>query len=289
MCHPTKNEEGDIEDVEGMTAFIHFASIFWKLLYFSTCPPPHYMGGWACFLLSLSMIGVATWVVADFAALVGCVFGFDDKFTAITFVALGTSLPDTFASMTAAVQDKYADPALGNVTGSNAVNVMLGLGLPWLIATLWERAGVYPLTEENNGYYIEAGDLGFSVVVFTSLAITCIIVIMIRRKVVKGELGGDKKGRIASCAFLVFLWIMYVVLSTLKMNGSINPGKMNIDSTKVHRLEKCWSKAQKDDMAVDKVFAQKKKAIADCIKDTVKARRKNPDLAWPAACGTPLE
>lgn len=184
MCHPTKNEEGDIEDVEGMTAFIHFASIFWKLLYFTTCPPPHYMGGWACFALSLSMVGVATWVVADFAALVGCVFGLDDKFTAITFVALGTSLPDTFASMTAAVQDRYADPALGNVTGSNAVNVMLGLGLPWMIATLWERAGVYPLTEENNGYYIEAGDLGFSVVVFTTLAITCIIFIMIRRKVV---------------------------------------------------------------------------------------------------------
>lgn len=102
MCHPTKNEEGDIEDVEAMTAFIHFASIFWKLLYFATCPPPHYWGGWACFICSLTMIGVATWVVADFANLVGCSFGFDPKFTAITFVALGTSLPDTFASMTAA-------------------------------------------------------------------------------------------------------------------------------------------------------------------------------------------
>ena len=56
--------------------------------------------------------------------------------TAITFVALGTSLPDTFASKTAAIQEKYADNAVGNVTGSNSVNVFLGLGLPWLIAAI---------------------------------------------------------------------------------------------------------------------------------------------------------
>jgi solute carrier family 8 (sodium/calcium exchanger) len=35
----------------------------------------------------------------------------------ITFVALGTSLPDLFASKTAATQEKYADNAVGNVTG----------------------------------------------------------------------------------------------------------------------------------------------------------------------------
>lgn len=37
--------------------------------------------------------------------------------TGITIIALGTSLPDTFASRTAAQQDEYADAAIGNVTG----------------------------------------------------------------------------------------------------------------------------------------------------------------------------
>jgi solute carrier family 8 (sodium/calcium exchanger) len=50
-------------------------------------------------------------------------------------VALGTSLPDTFASVTAAQQSPYADSAVGNVTGSNCVNVFLGLGLPWVISS----------------------------------------------------------------------------------------------------------------------------------------------------------
>ena len=52
-------------------------------------------------------------------------------------MALGTSLPDTFASRTAAIKENYADMAIGNITGSNSVNVFLGLGLPWLIASIY--------------------------------------------------------------------------------------------------------------------------------------------------------
>ena len=58
----------------------------------------------------------------------GCVVGMEYSMTAIKFLALGTSLPDTFVSKVAIVQDKYADAAIGNVTGSNSVSVFLGLG-----------------------------------------------------------------------------------------------------------------------------------------------------------------
>jgi solute carrier family 8 (sodium/calcium exchanger) len=57
-------------------------------------------------------------------------------------VALGTSLPDLFASRAAAMNEKYADNAIGNVTGSNSVNVFLGLGLPWLIASIYHTSMV---------------------------------------------------------------------------------------------------------------------------------------------------
>ena len=49
--------------------------------------------------------------------LIGCVVGLKTSVTGITIIALGTSLPDTFASRTAARQDEYADAAIGNVTG----------------------------------------------------------------------------------------------------------------------------------------------------------------------------
>ena len=51
-------------------------------------------------------------------------------------------MPDTFASKAAATAEKNADNAIGNVTGSNSVNVFLGLGLPWMIASIYHAAKV---------------------------------------------------------------------------------------------------------------------------------------------------
>ena len=139
MLHPTRNEDGDIENVSGIDATLHFFAVGWKVL-FAIVPPPHYWGGWACFIVALSLIGVVTAVVGEVAGLMGCVMGIKPGVTAITFVAIGTSLPDTFASKKAAQDDRYADSAVGNVTGSNAVNVFLGLGLPWVIGALYYKS-----------------------------------------------------------------------------------------------------------------------------------------------------
>lgn len=201
MLHPTKDEEGEINDIEGMDAFMHLATIGWKLL-FSIVPPAHYAGGWACFGTALACIGIVTAVVGEVATLFGCVLGIKPSITAITFVALGTSLPDTFASMAAAQAEKYADSAVGNVTGSNSVNVFLGLGLPWIIASVW--SGSFMLPEEGydkiaalwklryetdappaltplTSYYVPAGSLGFSVVVFVIVACVFFITLIARR------------------------------------------------------------------------------------------------------------
>lgn len=188
---------------------MHFLTIGWKL-FFAIVPPAHYLGGGPCFFISLAVIGIVTFVVGEFANLFGCVLGIKPSITAITFVALGTSLPDTFASMQAAQQEKYADAAVGNVTGSNSVNVFLGLGLPWVIATAYEKA----VNDQN--YYVPAGSLGFSVVVFCVCAVCCVIFLLIRRCKVGGELGGGKNGRLGSAIFLVCLWLLYIVMSILQ-------------------------------------------------------------------------
>lgn len=137
MLHPTKNEDGDIEDIETGDAVLHFLCMGWKFFY-AFIPPAHYGEGIPCFFISLAFIGFTTYIIGEFANLFGCVLMIKPSVNAITFVALGTSLPDTFASMLAARGDTYADASVGNVTGSNSVNVFLGLGLPWVIATLYE-------------------------------------------------------------------------------------------------------------------------------------------------------
>ena len=54
---------------------------------------PDYWGGWACFFASIIMIGVLTAVIGDLASSFGCTIGLKDAVTAISFVALGTSVP----------------------------------------------------------------------------------------------------------------------------------------------------------------------------------------------------
>ena len=51
------------------------------------------------------------------ASLLACVIKLDKALAGITIIALGTSLPDTFASRTAALHDANADAAIGNITG----------------------------------------------------------------------------------------------------------------------------------------------------------------------------
>lgn len=125
-----------VDDVGCGAAFWHMMSMFWKV-FGALAPPRHYWGGWAAFIVTLALIGVVTTIVGEVATVLGCVINLKPAVTGITIVAMGTSLPDTFASMTAARTSKYADSAIGNVTGSNSVNVFLGMGLPWVIATIW--------------------------------------------------------------------------------------------------------------------------------------------------------
>ena len=211
MLHPTKNEDGEITDVTGSEAVLHFLSVGWKVL-FAFCPPPHYCKGVPCFFVALTFIGVVTAVVGEVATLMGCVIGLKPGITAITFVAIGTSLPDTFASMTAAKESRYADSAVGNVTGSNSVNVFLGLGLPWVIAIIYE---VYVAENPLKSYRYPAKGLDLSVLLFLICSLVGLVVLVGRRIVVKGELGGSPLGRKISAVFFVGLWIAYVSVASL--------------------------------------------------------------------------
>ena len=52
-----------------------------------------YGGGWWCFVISIIWIGILTGIITDLASSFGCTIRLKDSVTAITFVALGTSVP----------------------------------------------------------------------------------------------------------------------------------------------------------------------------------------------------
>uniref|UniRef100_UPI00398EBA78 sodium/calcium exchanger 1-like isoform X4 n=1 Tax=Pristiophorus japonicus TaxID=55135 RepID=UPI00398EBA78 len=188
---------------------MHFLTVFWKVL-FAFVPPTEYWNGWACFVVSIILIGLLTALTGDLATHFGCTVGLKSSVTAIVFVALGTSVPDTFASKVAAIQDQYADASIGNVTGSNAVNVFLGIGLAWSMAAIyWASKG--------KKFHVNPGNLAFSVTLFTIFAFVCVAILMYRRRPeVGGELGGPRTAKIITSLFFVALWLLYVVVSALE-------------------------------------------------------------------------
>ncbi|XP_056135823.1 sodium/calcium exchanger 1a isoform X5 [Lampris incognitus] len=188
---------------------MHFLTVFWKVL-FALVPPTDYWNGWACFVVSISVIGLLTAVIGDLASHFGCTVGLKDSVTAVVFVALGTSVPDTFASKVAAIQDQYADASIGNVTGSNAVNVFLGIGVAWSIAAIYHQS-------QGRLFRVDPGTLAFSVTLFTVFAFICVAVLMYRRRPeIGGELGGPRTPKVLTSCLFFSLWLMYIVFSSLE-------------------------------------------------------------------------
>ncbi|XP_053188518.1 sodium/calcium exchanger 1b isoform X2 [Scomber japonicus] len=188
---------------------MHFLTVFWKVL-FAFVPPTDYWNGWACFVVSICMIGLLTAVIGDLASHFGCTVGLKDSVTAVVFVALGTSVPDTFASKVAATQDQYADASIGNVTGSNAVNVFLGIGVAWSIAAIYHQS-------KGREFRVDPGPLAFSVTLFTIFAFISVAALMYRRRPeIGGELGGPRTAKALTTMLFVSLWLLYILFSSLE-------------------------------------------------------------------------
>ena len=228
LLPPCGGSEGGFR--EDFTEYAIWIALWPWALFNCLAPPTTVMGGMGTFVWSLGCVGITTAMIADLANLFGCIVGLKNEVTAITFVALGTSLPDAFASRTAAQQEPNADAAITNVTGSNSVNVFLGLGVSWTIASVYWA--VNPPTQRwldevpahiqelypTGCFYVKAGSLGFSVIVFSSVSAIAFIVLHLQRRS-GGELGGPRRWYMA--VGFCLLWMVYIVLSAMKSYGHI--------------------------------------------------------------------
>ncbi len=90
---------------------------------------------WKLLLFVLVGGAVVVWganISVDAATAIAQAIGISERFIGLTIVALGTSLPELVASVTAARKGN-ADIAIGNIVGSNIFNVLFVLGTSALI------------------------------------------------------------------------------------------------------------------------------------------------------------
>lgn len=210
------------ESIKISSIYLRMAKIFWQLLLmpwrllFASVPPYQVAHGWIAFICSLVFISGIAYVVTKLTDVLSCVTGINAYVIAFTALASGTSWPDLVASKIAAERQITADSAIANITCSNSVNIYIGIGMPWLIDTTYNFfAYKEPLYIENAGW------LSFSLLVFFATSAGCIAVLVLRRLVLGAELGGPRLWAWLTSAYFMLLWIVFVVLSSLRVSGLI--------------------------------------------------------------------
>ncbi|CAN0889035.1 Magnesium/proton exchanger [Linum grandiflorum] len=187
----------------------------WRLV-FALVPPYQVANGWIAFVCSLIFISGIAYIVTRITDLISCVTGINPYVIALTALASGTSWPDLVASKIAAERQLTADSAIANITCSNSVNIYVGIGVPWLIDTTYNYfAYKQPLRIEN------AKGLSFSLLIFFATSVGCIGVLVFRRLTLGAELGGPRIWAWLTSVYLMLLWVVFVVLSSLRICGII--------------------------------------------------------------------
>ncbi|MBO5137651.1 MAG: calcium/sodium antiporter [Spirochaetaceae bacterium] len=82
--------------------------------------------------VGLLLVVAGSKLVVDSASFIARVLGLSERFIGLTIVALGTSLPELFTSVSAAIK-KNSDIAIGNIVGSNIFNILFVVGLSGVI------------------------------------------------------------------------------------------------------------------------------------------------------------
>lgn len=98
---------------------------------------------WKLLLYTVLGLVFVVWgsdVTVDAATEIAKAVGMSERFIGLTIVALGTSLPELFTSVSAALKGK-ADIAIGNIVGSNIFNILFVVGTTALITPVVFESG----------------------------------------------------------------------------------------------------------------------------------------------------
>ncbi|NDJ36712.1 MAG: calcium/sodium antiporter [Chloroflexi bacterium] len=86
---------------------------------------------WAL-VISIALIAGISYILVEAAVILAEAINIPPVIVSLTILAAGTSAPDMIASMSVA-RDGRGGMAVANAVGSNIFDILIGLGLPWLV------------------------------------------------------------------------------------------------------------------------------------------------------------
>jgi len=150
-------------------------------------PPKEYFR--TTFILSIGAIAILCWVLVESAIGISHILQVPEVIIALTVLAVGTSIPDMISSIIVAKQGR-SGMAVSNAIGSNIFDILIGLGLPWMLI----------LAFTNDTVRTSVDNLFESVV----LLIASVVFIFVTLLITRWQMG--KKTGI----FLIALYVFYL-------------------------------------------------------------------------------
>ena len=146
------------------------------------------------FFASIAMIAALSWVLVEAGVVLAEALGVPGAIIGLTILAAGTSVPDLMASIVVARQGK-GDMAVSNAVGSNIFDILICLGLVWLVM-IYVLGQPIPISTEN---------LNSSIVLLLATVASLLVLLVLQRWRI-----GRKAGLL-----LIAMYVLYLVAAVL--------------------------------------------------------------------------
>ncbi|HSH01581.1 MAG TPA: calcium/sodium antiporter [Anaerolineae bacterium] len=90
------------------------------------------------FLVSVGFIALISWFLVEYAIVMAKALSIPPVIVGLTVLAAGSSVPDLIASLVVSREGR-GEMAVSNAVGSNIFDILIGLGLPWLLVLVFQQ------------------------------------------------------------------------------------------------------------------------------------------------------
>ena len=163
------------------------------------------------FFVSVVWIALLTYALVWMVLTIGFTIGISDVIMGLTFLAAGNSSADAMSSLIVARQGN-GDMAVANAVRSNIFDILLCLGLPWLVKTTAVNLGGRIL--------IESGSIKYSALFLFATVLAVIFLLML------------SKWYLNKCTGLAFLILYVAITSVVTVLGLNFFGDLNLPACK---------------------------------------------------------
>lgn|GEM_PF-234874 len=146
------------------------------------------------FLMSIVWIAFLSWAMVEISMEMANEIGIPVAIIGITVLAAGTSVPDLISSIIASKRG-LGNMAVSNALGSNTFDILIGLGIPWLLYIVIEGGNIE----------VETGTLTTSIMLLFGSVVLLLFLFLIKRFEISKFTGG----------LLIFIYIAYLFVSIM--------------------------------------------------------------------------